>query len=63
MGHLVAVALHIPLLLSPFDISDSHLRSVSSCLGLDSLQLFSLNIWCPPCFRPEDNPGDAIEMI
>jgi hypothetical protein len=63
MGHLGAVKVRIPLSLFPFDISDSHLCSVSSCLGLDSLRQFSFKIWRPPCSKPEDNPDDATETI
>jgi hypothetical protein len=43
MGHLGVATVHNPLSLSPLNISDSNHRSVSSCLGLDSLQLFSPN--------------------
>jgi hypothetical protein len=41
MGHLGGVIVCIPLSLSPLTTSDSYLCSVPSCLGLDSLQLFS----------------------
>jgi hypothetical protein len=41
MGHLGGVIVCIPLSLSPLTTFDSYLCSVPSCLGLDSLQLFS----------------------